>query len=66
MSNPIIWYFVITKTIDKRFIYYYGKNGRWEGLINNGVPYYGIYATKIEIEVLKGHFPNDKFNYIQV
>ncbi len=58
--------YIVTKTIDKRFVYYYGKNGRWEGLKNNGIVYGGLFATQREIEVLSGYFPNEKFSYISV
>jgi len=58
--------YLITKTIDKRFVYYYGKNGSWQGLKSNGIIYYGLFATRRDIEILKEAFPDDKFNYITI
>lgn len=58
--------YIITKTIDDRFVYYYGLNG-WEGLKDNAFQMTKEKASSkcIIMENNSPHISNQTFDYIE-
>lgn len=55
--------YLIRKMVCGRFPYYLGKDGVWQGLRDNALPYRGIDKTKETIRVLKEFHPKEKFDW---
>ncbi len=58
--------YIITKTINKRFTYYLGVDGVWEGLVDNAIQFKdkdSAYDNRLKLKKL---FPNTRFGLMAV
>ena len=53
--------YLITKTVDGRFVYYYGKGGIWQGLKDNAIHFKDRETAYDNRVALKKIYPNVKF-----
>ena len=51
--------YLITKTIDKRFVYYLGKRGIWQGLKDNAMVF-SLYNAEVNLNSLILLNPQEK------
>lgn len=58
--------YIFTRTLGKRYKYYLGKNGRWEGLIDNAKKHYEYIYLSTTLLQLRAKFPKEKIDYIDL